>query len=60
MTVPPKSAKKNAVKPKARKAPLGEYARKRDFARTPERRAQRRLLATAACPAPQLRGSVGG
>jgi bifunctional non-homologous end joining protein LigD len=32
----PKAAKPSAAKPKARKKPLAEYARKRDFARTPE------------------------
>jgi bifunctional non-homologous end joining protein LigD len=36
MTVRPKTAGKKTAKPKARKKPLGEYARKRDFARTPE------------------------
>src|SRR6201997_3963044 len=36
MTVRPKTARKKSAKPKARKKPLGEYARKRDFARTPE------------------------
>jgi bifunctional non-homologous end joining protein LigD len=36
---PRKTAKTKAAKPKARKTPLGEYARKRDFARTPEPKA---------------------
>jgi bifunctional non-homologous end joining protein LigD len=36
MTVRPKTAGKKTAKHKARKKPLGEYARKRDFARTPE------------------------
>jgi bifunctional non-homologous end joining protein LigD len=31
-----KTAKKKTAKPKARKTPLGEYVRKRDFAHTPE------------------------
>jgi bifunctional non-homologous end joining protein LigD len=53
----PKTAKKKAVKAKARKAPLGEYARKRDFARTPEPkpapgRAAKRATKPSAKPAP--------
>jgi bifunctional non-homologous end joining protein LigD len=36
MTVRHKTARKKTAKPKASNKPLGEYARKRDFARTPE------------------------
>jgi bifunctional non-homologous end joining protein LigD len=36
MAARPKTAKKKTARTKARKGPLGEYARKRDFARTPE------------------------
>jgi bifunctional non-homologous end joining protein LigD len=56
-----KTAKKRATKPKTRKARLGEYVRKRDFARTPEpkpaaKRASKPPAASLPAPAAEPAG----
>jgi bifunctional non-homologous end joining protein LigD len=61
MTVRHKTARKKTAKPKASNKPLGEYARKRDFDRTPEPKpAAKPAPKASAEPAPVAAPPSGG